>query len=128
MGIIETKIKNIFEQYREDGDFLKLAKDIAHVGDYSVHSQTTAAIMYDAIRQHCPAAQFECVYYDGEHGEYHLFDFDPNPISRESLLIEVRSRLEHECHVDPDDVDKAIESVYLIDTNAMIKVVTNEKL
>ncbi len=124
MGIIETKIKNIFEQYRKDGDLLKLAKDIAHVGDYSVQSQTTAGIMYDAIRTHCPSTVFECVYYDGEHGEYHLFDFDPNPISRESLLIEVRSRLEHEIGIELAYIDKAMENVYLIDTNAMIKVVT----
>lgn len=124
MGIIETKIKNAFGQYREDGDLLKFTKGIAHVGDCSVNSQTQAAIMYDAIREHCPKPLFECVYYDGENGGYHLFDFDPNLINGECLLIEVRSRLQHECHVDPDGVDKAMKSVYLIDFNTMIKVVT----
>ena len=88
MGKIETTVKEAFEQYREDGDLLKLTKTIAHVGDYSVNSQTQAAIMYDAIRKHCPKPLYECVFYDGEHSEYHLFDFDPNLISRESLLTE----------------------------------------
>lgn len=124
MGIIEAKIKNAFKQYQQSGNLLGLAKDIAHVGDYSVSSRTTAAIMYDAIRKHCPKQMFECVFYDGENGHYHLFDFDPNPISRESLLIEVRARLQSECHIDPDGVDKAMESVYLIDVNMMRKVVT----
>jgi len=123
MGKIEAKIKNAFDQFKQDSDLLKLAKDIAHVGDYSVNSQTQAAIMYDAIREHCPPSLFECVFYDGEHGHYHLFDFDPNPISRKSLLIEVKARLQSECHVDPDGVDKAMESVYLIDTSMMRKMV-----
>lgn len=123
MGIIETKIKNAFKQYREDGDLLRFTKDIAHVGDYSVNSQTQAAIMYDAIREHCPKPVFECVYYDGEHSEYHLFDFDPNGLNNKSIQIKVRARLQRECHIDPDGVDKAMKSVYLIDTNAMMKVV-----
>lgn len=124
MGKIETTIKEAFEQYRKDGDLLKFTKTIAHVGDYSVNSQTQAAVMYDAIREYCPATLFECVYYDGEHGHYHLFDFDPNNISRKSLLIEVRARLQSECYIDLDGVDKAMESVYLINTNTIIKVVT----
>ncbi len=123
MGIIETKIKNIFEQYRKDGDLLKLAKDIAHVGDYSVGSQTTAAIMYDAIRTYCPPTDFECIYYDGEHGEYHLFDFDPNDMSTECILEAVRSRLQHEIGVELDYIDKAMESVYLLNSNTLVKVV-----
>ena len=125
MGIIETKIKNAFEALKQDGDLLKFTKDIAHVGDYSVNSQTQAAIMYDAIREHCPKPLYECIYYDGENGgNYHLFDFDPNLISRKSLLIEVRSHLRHECHIDPDGIDKAMQSVYLLSINTLVKVVT----
>ncbi|KKN53857.1 hypothetical protein LCGC14_0598160 [marine sediment metagenome] len=122
MGIIETKIKNAFGQYRKDGDLLRFTKDIAHVGDYSVNSQTQAAIMYDAIREHCPKPVFECIYYDGEHGEYHLFDFDPNLISRKSLLIEVRSRLQHEIGIELDYIDKAMESVYLLNVNTLVRI------
>lgn len=123
MGIIETRIKNAFEQYQKDGNLLKFTKNVADVGDYSVNSQTQAAIMYDAIRIHCPKPVFECVYYNGEYSTYYLFDFDPNPISKESLLIEVRARLQSECFIDPDYVDKAMQSVYLIDTNTMRKVI-----
>ncbi len=124
MGIIETKIKNIFEQYRKDGDLLKLAKDIAHVGDYSVQSQTAASIMYDAIRIHCPPTVFKCIYYDGEHGEYHLFDFDPNDMSTECILKAAKSRLQHEIGVELDYIDKAMESVYLLNSNSLVKVTT----
>jgi hypothetical protein len=35
----------------------------------------------------------------------------------------VKSRLQHQCNVDPCDVDRFMESVYLIDSNMMIKVV-----
>lgn len=125
MRIIETKIKNAFDQYRKDGDLLKFTKDIAHVGDYSVNSQTQAAIMYDAIREHCPKLLYECVFYDGENGgNYHLLDFDPNQLKGDALIAAVKISLQHQCHVDPCDVDQFMNSVYLIDTNAMIKVVT----
>lgn len=123
MRIIETKIKKAFDEYRKDGHLEKLICKVADVGDHSVNCQGHADIMYDAIKEHCPKPVFECIYYDGEHGEYHLFDFDPNLISRESLLIEVRSRLEHEIGVEPDYIDKAMESVYLLNSNSLVRIV-----
>lgn len=123
MGRIETRIKEAFEQYKKDGKLLPLVKEIADVGDKSVNCKYHAAIMYEALRDYCPKPVFECVYYDGENGEYHLFDFDPNSISRKSLLIEVRSRLEHEIGVELDYIDTAMKSVYLLDSNSLVKVV-----
>jgi len=122
MGIIETRIKEAFNKFKQDGNLCDLAETIAHVADYSVQSARNATIMYEAIRTYCPITTFECVYYDGEHSEYRLFDFDPNLISKESLLIEVRSRLEHEIGVELDYIDKAMESVYLMNTNTLLKV------
>lgn len=123
MYIIETKIKAAFDEYKKDGNLLEFAKEIADVADYSVHSAGNAAIMYDAIRKYCPATLFECIYYDGENGGvYHLFDFDPNGLSQESLRIEIRARLQHELHIEPDYIDKAMESVYLMNTNTLIKM------
>ncbi len=124
MGIIINQVKQAVDNYRQDGDLQKFAMKIAYDTDNSVRYAWMMACVRDAIREHCPKPMFECIYYDGEHGEYRLFDFDPNVLSKRALIAEIRSRLEHECHVDPDGVDKAMESVYLIDTNAMIRVVT----
>lgn len=66
----------------------------------------------NALKKYCLPSIFECVYYDGEHGEYRLFDFNPNGLSNESIRIEVRSRLEYEIGVEPDYIDKAMESVF----------------
>lgn len=127
MGRIETRIKEAFEQYKKDGNLLELVKEIADVGDCSVNCKYHAGFMYDAIREYCPKSVFECVFYDGEHGHYQLFDFDPNNISKESLLIEAKARLQSECFIDSDYIDKAMENIYLIDTNIMIKAVTKMK-
>lgn len=123
MGRIETRIKEAFEQYSKDGQLWELIVEIADVGDRSVNCQGHAAIMYDAIKAYCPKPVFECIYYDGVFGSYHLFDFDPNLISRESSLIEVRSRLEHEIGIEPDCIDKAMESVYLLNMNTLVRIV-----
>jgi hypothetical protein len=123
MGVIADGIKYAADKLYKEGDVVTAAKKVAHVGDYSVRSQDHAGIMYDAIREHFKKPVFECVFYDGENGVYHLLDFDPNGLSKEELLEEVKSRLQHQCNVDPCDVDRFMESVYLIDSNMMIKVV-----
>jgi len=120
----EIRIKDALDRFKQDGDLQELTLAIAYIGNYSIHSQQNATLMYDKIRKYCPKPAFECVYYDGEHGEYHLFDFDPNNVSKKSLLIEVKARLQSECYIDPDGIDKAMQNVYLIDTNMMRKVVT----
>lgn len=122
MYVIETKIKEAFEAYKKDGNLLKLVADVVYVADYSIRCQEHAMIMNDKIRQYCPTTLFECVYYDGTSGDYHLLDFDPNDISRESLLIEIRARLTHKFHIPSDYIDKAMESVYLLNTGTLVKV------
>ena len=124
MGIINDQVKHAFDKFKENGNLSDLVMKLVCDADYSVRYAWMFAEVRDALREHCPKPVFECVYYDGEHGEYHLFDFDPNPISRECLLIEVRSRLQYECHVDPENIDRAMESVYLLNTNSLVKVVT----
>ena len=75
---------------------------------------------YDAIREHFLQPIFECLYYDGENGEYRLLDFNPNKLSKEKLKSEIKQCL-LSFGIEPEYLDKAIESVYLIDTNNLIK-------
>lgn len=123
MGIIETQIKKAFDKFKENGNIYELTHKLLRDADYSVRFAWQMSDVCDALKRQCPKSLYECVYYDGEHSEYHLFDFNPNPISRECLLIEVRSRLQHECHIDPENIDRAMESVYLLNVNALVRVV-----
>lgn len=63
----------------------------------------------------------ECVYYDGEEGVYRLLDFDPNGLDREALLALIYMHLRLDCHIDQVDREKAMENVYLLNTNALVK-------
>jgi hypothetical protein len=123
MGKIETQIKDAFNQFRKDGNFHAFLRKLLCDADYSVRFAWQFSETLDALKRQCPRPVFECMFYDDEHGHYHLFDFNPNNINRESILIEVRARLQSECYIDPDGIDKAMESVYLIDTNMIRKVV-----
>jgi len=124
MGIIETQIKEAFDKFKQNGNLHELTRKLLCDADYSVRFAWQMSDVLDALKRQCPKPIFECVFYDGENdGNYHLFNFDPNLISRESLLIEVRSRLEHEIGVELDYVDKAMESVYLLNSNSLVKVV-----
>lgn len=123
MGIINDQVKDAFDKFKENGNLPDLVMKLVCDADYSVRYAWMFAEVRDTLREHCPKPVFECVYYNGEYGTYHLFDFDPNDISRESLLIEVKTRLQSECHIDPDYVDKAIQSVYLLNVNALVRIV-----
>lgn len=123
MGIIETRIKAAFDKYKKDNNLKDLVCEVADVADRSVNCKSHAWIMYDAIRERCPATTFECVFYDGENGGvYRLLDFNPNGLTKKALLIEINNRLMHECHIDRNDVDRAMENVYLLNANMLIKV------
>jgi len=70
-----------------------------------------------------PPSTFECLYYDGENGGiYHLLDFDPNQLEGEALDAAIRICLQHQCHIELDYIDEAMESVYLMNTNTLVKV------
>ncbi len=123
MGRIESRIKEAFNKYKNDGGLKKLICEIADVADRSVNCRGHAAIMYDAIREHCPPPIFECVYYDGENGGvYRLLDFDPNGLDKEALLAQIYAHLRLECFIDQVDRKKAMENVYLLNINALVKV------
>ena len=38
MGIIESRVRHVFQKYEEDGDLFAFAIEMAHIGDYSVRS------------------------------------------------------------------------------------------
>jgi len=122
MGKIESQIKLAFDKFKKDGNLYELIRKLIDDADFSVRFGWQMSAVFDALKKHCPASVFECVYYDGENGEYHLFDFDPNIISKKSLLVEIKSRLQHEIGVEFNYLDKAMEDVYLINTNTMVKV------
>lgn len=122
IGRIETQIKDAFDKFKQDGNFHVFLRKLLCDADYSVRFAWQFSETLGALKKQCPKSLFECVFYDGEHGQYHLFDFDPNPISHESLLIEIKARLQSDCHIDPDGIDKAMDNVYLIDTNMMRKI------
>ena len=122
MGIIETRIKETFDEYRKSNHLNKLVHEIVNIADYSVHSRDNAEIMYAAIKKYCPIPVYECVYYDGEAGVYRLLDFNPNGLDRETLLLKIESHLVQDCYINSDEVDKAMENVYLLNINTLKKV------
>ena len=56
--------------------------------------------MADAIKSVIPSGGFECLFYDGENGEYHLLDFDPNGLSDADLLDKVKPALKYQIGKD----------------------------
>lgn len=120
---IESRIKKAFDRYRQNSILKELIVEIADVADYSVHSKGNASIMYNAIKDYCPLLNFECIYYDGENGGvYRLLDFDPNRLDKKALLERIKTHLVHYCHIDFDSLKKAMENVYLLNVNTLIKV------
>lgn len=123
MGIINDQVKDAFDKFKENGKLSDLVMKLVMDADYSVRYAWQIAEVRDALREHCPPSVFECVYYDGEHGQYHLFDFDPNQLEGEALKAAVEISLQSECHIDLDYVDKAMQSVYLLNSNSLVRIV-----
>ena len=122
MGIIRDNIESAFAQFQKDGNLCKLVLKIANDVDYSVRYAWQMADANDAIKSVIPSGGFECLFYDGENGEYHLLDFDPNGLSDADLLDKVKSALKYQVGIELDYIEYAMESIYLVPSYAMIKI------
>ena len=64
----------------------------------------------------------ECLWYNGELSCYELLDFDPNGLSKEELIEEAKSKLIMK-GFDYKDLDKALETLYLLDVDNLERVI-----
>jgi hypothetical protein len=51
MGIIESKVRDVFENYEKDGDIYNLAIEMAHIGDYSIRSMQNWYVLTSAVNK-----------------------------------------------------------------------------
>jgi hypothetical protein len=63
----------------------------------------------------------ECLWYNGEEGHYHLLDFDPNGLATEQITEKALKEL-GSMGITGEDASKAMETLYLIDVDDLIKV------
>ena len=68
----------------------------------------------------------ECLWYDGVRGCYHSLDFDPNGLSDWQIVEDAKKQLEDCLGLFGEDLEKAMETVYLIDVDNLEKVKKNE--
>ena len=68
----------------------------------------------------------ECLWYDGVRGCYHLLDFDPNGLRDWQIIKNVTKQLEDCFGLYGEDLEKAMETVYLMDVESLEKVKKNE--
>ena len=64
----------------------------------------------------------ECLWYNGELSCYELLDFDPNGMHKEEIIEEAKARLILK-GINFKDLDKALETLYLIDVDDLKRVV-----
>ena len=64
----------------------------------------------------------ECLWYDGVQGCYHLLDFDPNGLEDWQVIEKVKKQLEDCFGLYSEDLEKAMETVYLIDVDKLERV------
>lgn len=64
----------------------------------------------------------ECLWYNGVLGCYELLDFDPNGLSKEEIVEEAKAKLLLK-GFEFNDLNKALETLYLIDVDALKRVV-----
>ena len=68
----------------------------------------------------------ECLWYDGVEGCYHLLDFDPHGLKGWQIAENARKELQKSFDLDGDELEKAMETIYLIDVENLEEVKGNE--
>ena len=68
----------------------------------------------------------ECLWYDGVQGCYYLLNFDPNGLVDWQIIENAKKQLEDCFGLYGKDLEKAMETVYLIDVDSLEKVKKNE--
>jgi hypothetical protein len=64
----------------------------------------------------------ECLWYDGVEGCYHLLEFDPNGLKIWQVVENAKKQLENCFGLHGQDLEKAMETVYLIDIDNLKRV------
>ena len=85
MSVIKNNVKKAFGQYRKDGNLRKFAWKLICDADYSVRYAWQMSDTLDAVKEFIPQPLFECLWYDGENGVYHLLDFNPNGLKPKAI-------------------------------------------
>ena len=67
----------------------------------------------------------ECLWYDGVEGCYHLLEFDPNGLRIGQVVVNAKKQLEDCFGLYGQDLEKAMETVYLIDVDRLRRVTQN---
>ena len=57
----------------------------------------------------------ECLWYNGETGCYELMDFNPDDMTKEELSERIEGWLRRRYMLNPEEIKKAKETVYLVD-------------
>ena len=64
----------------------------------------------------------ECLWYNGEMGHYELLEFDPRGLSNQQILEKVK-KIFGVKGIFGVDVDKALETVYLLEVRHLKKII-----
>lgn len=67
----------------------------------------------------------ECLWYNGETGNYELLDFDPNGLTKEEIIKEVTKIFEEifpEWNNPKFNKEKVFETLYLLDIDNLEKI------
>lgn len=67
----------------------------------------------------------ECLWYDGVEGCYHLLEFDPDGLRVWEIVENAKKQLADCFGLYAEDLEKAMETVYLIDIGSLRKVKKN---
>lgn len=67
----------------------------------------------------------ECLWYDDVEGCYHLLDFEPNGLKTRQVIEKAKKQLENCFGLYGQDLEKAAETVYLIDVDSLRMVNKN---
>lgn len=65
----------------------------------------------------------ECLWYNGEVGCYELMEFDPNGLKKKEVIDKAAKILKRQYGFDNEAMQKALETLYLINIKHLIKVI-----
>ena len=67
----------------------------------------------------------ECLWYNGELGNYVLLDFDPNGLTNNEIIEKAKEILKEEYGFNKNDWRRVLETLYLLDTNNLETIKEN---
>lgn len=67
--------------------------------------------------------KMECLWYNGEVGSYELLEFNPKGLTKEQIISKATELLKKKYGFDETEMQKALETLYLIETDDLKKVI-----